>query len=162
MTEQIHHLANRIRSELKELERILLRVTKGWESAKRSSDDLYVDSVALNLHGLYSGIEKLFELIAAKVDGKMPKGKNWHKLLLQQMTSEIHQVRPAVISENVNRLLDDYRGFRHIVRNVYTFMFDMSKMEKLVVEAPALFNQIKGELSAFAEFLDVSVNCDDN
>jgi hypothetical protein len=40
-----------------------------------------------------------------------------------QMADEVLNVRPAVISEEVRQWLDDYRGFRHIVRNVYTYKF---------------------------------------
>lgn len=29
-----------------------------------SDQDIYLDSVALNLHGFYSGLERLFELVA--------------------------------------------------------------------------------------------------
>jgi hypothetical protein len=43
------------------------------------------------------------------------------------MATEIPQVRPAVISEAIYKQLDDYRGFRHDVRNVYTYKFDPAK-----------------------------------
>jgi hypothetical protein len=35
-----------------------------WNKAAVNSDDLYLDNVALNLHGFYSGIEGVFGLIA--------------------------------------------------------------------------------------------------
>jgi len=35
---------------------------------------LYLDSAALNLHGFYSGLERLFELIARHVDGPFQWG----------------------------------------------------------------------------------------
>jgi len=50
----------------------------------------------------------------------MPAGEHWHQLLLEQMASEIGGVRPAVISDATRQALDEYRGFRHVVRNVYT------------------------------------------
>ena len=50
--------------------------------------------------------------------------------------------------------LDDYRGFRHVVRNVYAYKFDPDKLEKLVRSAPDLFGQLKAELIAFAAFLE--------
>jgi hypothetical protein len=37
------------------------------------------------------------------------------------MAVEIELVRPAVISKETRNTLDEYRGFRHIVRNVYSF-----------------------------------------
>lgn len=146
-------LANRIRQELAELEHVLMRISEGWKRARRSDDDYYLDSVALNLHGFYSGLERVFTLIAETIDGSLPQGENWHLLLLQQMMEETPHVRPAVISKEVGRRLNEYRGFRHIVRNVYTYRFDPAKVEKLVRDAPGLFAQLKAELSAFADFL---------
>lgn len=146
--------ALRIRQELVELEHVLVRIGEGWRRARRSNDDYYLDSVALNLHGFYSGLERIFTLVAETIDGSVPQGENWHLLLLQQMTRETPRVRPAVISDKVGGRLNEYRGFRHVVRNVYTHRFDPAKVEKLVLEAPALFAQLNLELSAFASFLE--------
>lgn len=147
-------LASRIYRELTELERVLERTGEGWQRAHRLNDDYYLDSVALNLHGFYSGLERIFALIAETIDGSLPQGENWHLLLLEQMTQEISHVRPAVISKEVGRQLNEYRGFRHVVRNVYTYRFDPAKVEKLVASAPGLFTKLKTELSAFAAFLE--------
>ena len=70
------------------------------------------------------------------------------------MSTEILEMRPAVISESSYGALNEYRGFRHVVRNIYTYIFDRVKMRKLVEEAPGLFNQVRAELLAFADFLE--------
>lgn len=57
MNQELCQLVERIRNELHELEVVLQRINEGWRRAKQSSDDFYVDSVALNLHGFYSGLE---------------------------------------------------------------------------------------------------------
>ena len=75
MTSRLSQIAIRIRSELHELENVLLRIKEGWGRAQRSGDGYYLDGVALNLHSLYSGLERLFELIAVNVDGIKPEGK---------------------------------------------------------------------------------------
>jgi len=154
MDENLTALAARIRQDLDELEFVLERMDEGWKRSLDSNDDLYLDSVALNLHGFYSGLERIFTLIAETVDGSVPQGENWHMLLLQQMNMERPRVRPAVISESVSKSLNEFRGFRHVVRNVYTYHFDPAKVEKLVRNAPKLFKQIRDELLAFAAFLD--------
>jgi len=99
LSERLLKLSQRICDELGELERIVERAGEGWRRAEELSDDLYLDGVALNLHGFYSGLERLFELIAASIDGSLPQGANWHRLLLEQMAVEVVSVRPAVISE---------------------------------------------------------------
>jgi HepT-like protein len=154
MNAKLAHVANRIRSELAELEEVVRRVEEGWKRADRSGDDYYLDGVALNLHGLYSGLERIFEVIALNVDGRKPEGENWHQELLRQMSTEILEMRPAVISESSDGALNEYRGFRHVVRNIYTYTFNRVKMRKLVEEAPGLFNQVRAELLAFADFLE--------
>ena len=150
-------LAERIRSELWELNQVLARLYEAWQRASRSGDELYLDSVALNLHGFYSGIERIFEQLAERIDGNLPNGENWHQALLVQMTKGIVGIRPAVISQDTSQRLNEYRGFRHVVRNVYTFHFEAVKMEKLVVGAPYVFEQVQAELLAFARFLDAQI-----
>jgi hypothetical protein len=152
--DQLGQLARRIRTELDEIERVQRRIETGWERARQSGDDHYLDGVALNLHGFYSGLERIFELVATRVDGTLLTGENWHQSLLQQMTTEIPGVRPAVISEATYTQLDEYRGFRHVVRNVYTFRFEPAKIQKLVDDVSPLFTQVQAELLAFAEFLE--------
>ena len=47
-----------------DLDRLVERVLASWARAKEQSDDqqLFLESVALNLHGFYSGLERVFEL----------------------------------------------------------------------------------------------------
>jgi len=63
-------------------------------------------------------------------------------------------VRPAVLSPGLREQLDRYRGFRHIVRNVYTFSLDSEQIEILIRHLPETMTQLRQELLAFADFLD--------
>ncbi len=154
MSNDLVRLAKRIRGEFDELEIVLLRVKESWERYQQSLDNYYLDSVSLNLHGLYNGLERVFELIATIVDELKPDGENWHQALLLQMTDDKPPLRPAVLSSTTYTKLDEYRGFRHIVRNVYTYKFDPERVKKLVDEAPNLYSQVRVELFAFADFLE--------
>ncbi len=93
MNSHLPQLADRIRGELTELEQVQQRIESGWQRVQRTNDDYYLDSVALNLHGFYSGLERIFELIATRVDTLKPTGENWHQALLVQMTTELPGVR---------------------------------------------------------------------
>jgi len=68
-------LSNRIQSEVVDLESVIDRIKEAWRRSKDSGDDYYLDSVALNLHGFYSGLERIFELIATSVDISKPTDK---------------------------------------------------------------------------------------
>jgi len=154
LNDPLQKLAVSIRSELAEVQRVLRRIEEAWKRANCSSDDYYLDAVALNLHGFYGGLERIFERIAAVVDGARPSGEHGHQALLRQMAEEMPGVRPAVISEATLQLLDPYRGFRHVARNVYTFHLDPARMERLVALAAACFDGVRLELRAFADFLE--------
>ena len=147
-------LSGRIRDELSELAGVVDRAEQGWERAKTQNDDYYLDGVALNLHGFYSGLEHIFEKIASLVDESVPGGSNWHQELIRQMGIEISGVRPAVISGELRIALEEYRGFRHIVRNVYTYYLNPEKLERLISMLRATLSTAERELLAFAAFLE--------
>jgi hypothetical protein len=105
-------VSGRIRSELQEIQRMTSRIATIWEEAENSSGDYYVDAAALNLHGFYAGMERIFEVIADGIDRSKPSGQDWHQELLRQIAAEIPGVRPAVISNELRNQLDRYRGFR--------------------------------------------------
>jgi len=124
MTTVYRELSERIRGEVPDLDRLIGRVLHAWEGAQRSTDqqDVYLDSVALNLHGFYSGVERLFELIARHIDRdrELKTSESWHQDLLQRMKKDIQETRPALISDENASALDELWRFRHLMRNIYT------------------------------------------
>jgi uncharacterized protein YutE (UPF0331/DUF86 family) len=154
MNSALINLAQHIREEMPEIERVIQRAQAAWQRLKLTTDDMYLDSAALNLHGFYEGLERLFDLIALTVDKERPQGAEWHRELLAQMQREMPDIRPAVISEDSRRELDDYRGFRHIVRHVYTFSFDPHRVGELITKITPVFSRVQQELLAFANFLE--------
>jgi hypothetical protein len=153
MSKSASLLAARILAELEDIEITVERAMQGWERAKTKNDEYYLDGVALNLHGFYSGLERIFERIGTAVDGSVPSGANWHRELLNQMSIEIPGVRPAVISEGLRENREGYLGFRHVVRNVYTYHLSPEKLEALVTQVQTVFTKTKTELEGFGEFL---------
>jgi len=149
----IARLARRILSELNEIGRVVRRAKQAWDRAGRTGDDLYLDSTALNLHAFYDGLEGLLEAISSTIDGARPSSPDWHRALLNQMATEAPRLRPAVISETTRTALDDYRSFRHVVRHVYPFQFEIDRIRPLIEGVDRVFQQARSELSAFAAFL---------
>lgn len=160
MSGTYQELADRIRDEMPELGRLVQRIEERWSHGKAApaQRDVYLESVALNLHSFYSGLERLFELIARHVDRSQPSGETWHRDLLAQMATEITDARPAVIGKETATLLDEYRRFRHLVRNVYTFNLVPEKMENLISVLPTLWSQLRAELLATADYLEALAN----
>ena len=50
--------------------------------------------------------------------------------------------------------LDEYLRFRHVVRNVYSFVLDPARVEALVEGLGSVFGQVRIDLLAFADFLE--------
>lgn len=159
MNTPYQELVERIRSEIPDLDRIIERALRVWQQVQQASGepDIYVDSVALSLHGFYSGLERLFELIARHVDHNPPASETWHRDLLQQMTHDLAEIRPAVVSQENAANLDEFRRFRHLVRNVYTMNLVPDKMAGLMSALPELWPKIRAELLAFANFLEAAI-----
>ena len=147
-------VAARIRQEVPELDRVAHRATRAWASGSRDADDLFVDAAALNIHGFYVGLERIFTLVAQRIDASLPGGPNWHQDLLRQMTAEMPGVRAAVLSPDLFPALDRYRGFRHVVRNVYAYVLDPRLVAVLVDDLPETSDRVRVQLEAFADALE--------
>jgi hypothetical protein len=149
-------LAQRIRMEVDELERTVSTIARHWQSAQATKEhrDAFLNSVALNLHSFYNGLERALELVALEMDGGTLGGETWHAELLRQMTFELPSVRPAVISTDTGQRLDEYRKFRHLVRHIYATHLSSVRMEHLVESLKPTWKQVRTELSAFADFVE--------
>jgi hypothetical protein len=148
--------AGRIRQELTDLDRVVKRAERAIAAARRRPEDqdLYIDSAALNLHDFYAGLERVFQQIVTTVDGILPAGQDWHRALLQQMLTDLPDLRPRVLSAEAAQALDEFLRFRHVVRNIYAFQFDPERVARLVQLLLPAFHQAQIELLAFAKFLE--------
>ena len=155
-------LSRRIELELGELERSQAAAQRHWQTARTTAidQDAYLNSVALNLYGFYSGLERIFELIAQELDGGVVGGDAWHTELLRQMALDVPDVRPPVLQMVTDDQVDEYRKFRHRIRNIYTTNLDPERMAHLILRLPILWPQIRSELEGFARFLHVLADAD--
>ena len=71
------------------------------------------------LHDFYNSVERIFLIIANELNGKIITSNHWHKQLLYQMTIEVKDLRPSIISKKLASELDEYLAFRHLFRNIY-------------------------------------------
>jgi hypothetical protein len=125
-------LAGRIRETLIDLERTVKRAETLRDKAQQTRDDGYWDGVALNLQSFYTGIERIFIDVARTLEASVPDSPTWHQDLLLQMSAEVSHLRPPVITRETRLYLDEYRNFRHIVRNVYAFNLRPARLQELV------------------------------
>ncbi|KPA09467.1 hypothetical protein MHK_010299 [Candidatus Magnetomorum sp. HK-1] len=149
-------LIERILLEIPLLDQLVKKAIDAWNDGAKAPEiqEIYIGYIALNLHGFYSGLEKIFILTARQIDGEIPKGKDWHSKLVDQISEDYKDIRPAIIGTKNAKSLDEFKRFRHVVRNVYTFSLAPEKIGPLIKELPVLWKQIKVELIDFSRFLE--------
>jgi hypothetical protein len=137
---------------------------QAFEQAKEDSqqETYYLDSVALNLHAVYSGVERIFEWIGRDFDGGLPQGATWHRDLLMQMTLSIEEVRPAVLHRSTAEILGEFLRFRHLVRNLYTWNFEAERLSELIRQLPVALAALSQDLDKFGRFLDEASHADEH
>ena len=91
-----------------------------------------VESTGYWLHNLYSAFEDLFKLTAGFWENNVKINGDFHINLLKRMLVDIEQVRPALISEESYRFLNELRGFRHVFRHAYSFGLDDERVSFLL------------------------------
>jgi HepT-like protein len=155
VSEELTGIARRIRREISELDKIREHALRRWQKASKDED--YLGSVGFDLQSFYQGVERVFETIAKSIDRSVPTGDKWHKMLLEQMGNEVSGIRPAVISMETRQALDDFRMFRHLAHNIYTFNLDPRRIKSLIEKLPGTMGLIGQDLSLFADFLEQSM-----
>ena len=142
-------------SELKSKE---LLKTEGKETLHLKDDSFMLRAVGSIIHDFYVAVENVFEMISREIDESTPRGLNWHIELLKQMSLEIPLVRPAVITKETYFMLDKFRAFRHVFRNVYGFNLDTKRLKALLEELPASVAAINEDLNTFMNKMEKLVD----
>jgi hypothetical protein len=70
------------------------------------------------------------------------------------MSTEIPGIRPALIDRETRVGLDEYRAFRHVVRNVYAFNLRPNRLQELVQGLPDCYGAVQKDLQGFIQFLE--------
>lgn len=149
-------LAQRIRDEVAQLDRSVATASRHWQRSLSTDldQDAYLNSVAFSLHSFYTGVEHMLELVAQEMDGGTLGGETWHTELLHQMALDVPAVRPAVLGHKSAEWLDEYRKFRHRVRNIYATNLLPERLQSLVEGLPTGWACLREDLLAFAGFLE--------
>lgn len=143
-----------LEAELEHLERLENDIERVYKDAQNqvAFSDVFYESLALKLHNFYTGCERTFQIIASELNGAVPSGYDWHKRLLQRMTLK-QEKRPAVISQETSRRLQEYLAFRHVVRNIYGYELDPLRITPLVERSKDVFEQFQAEVYKFIAWL---------
>lgn len=153
-------LLGKIRQGVEDLKKLVDQTATVMTKIEQTGDLDYLGTVALNLHGFYSGVEKIFQEIAVDLDGSLPEGRDWHQRLLRQMRVDVPQIRPAILREETLKLMNEFCRFRHVVRNVYTFELIPERTQSLAGLLPTGFGMVSEDLERFCQFLSRVNGCE--
>jgi uncharacterized protein YutE (UPF0331/DUF86 family) len=153
--QRISDLISEIKDELSNIMILVSDIKETYKELPKSQKKkrIYEESLALKLHNFYTGCERIFNKIADDINGGVPHSLDWHKRLLKSMSLEIEKIRPAVISKDTARALEEYLAFRHVVRNIYGFEIDSERLHRLIEKLENVYKRFKKEIDDFLGFL---------
>lgn len=135
--------------ELQNLERLVREMEELANRFVNKPDFIETRAAGSILHDFYCGVEKIFERIAIHIDGKLPRGEDWHTELLLQMAYPFKEIREAVISQDFMGKLKEYLRFRHLFRNIYGFELKWERFKDLALSLNRLLGDLKNEIERF-------------
>jgi len=150
------HLRRVVKDEmvsLKKLDREIDSLLERIKQADKGSLVFYTRAAGSILHDFYTGIERIFQEIARRLDGGLPKTECWHIELLESM-AESKKTRPPVISESLKEELKAYLGFRHLLRSIYGSELKWKRVKDLLVTLrDSVWEKFQKEIELFDGFL---------
>jgi hypothetical protein len=163
LSAELRDLDDRIGREIEDIERTVQFAADAWKWAGGfpAQREHFLNSLALNLHSFYNGLERIFETIARRLDPVFPSGERWHRDLLEQMEQQIPGVRPAVLSARSVERLDEFLAFRHRVRNLYGFNLEARRLHELLERLPEAWQSARADIETFRSLLQQAASEED-
>lgn len=139
--------------EFSELKRLVDAYSEKHEDLiqKVNTEWLLKTSIANTLNSVYTGIERIFELILKETDNYRPSGASYHKELLARASSPVDNVRCELISIELKDLCMHLLGFRHLARNLYVRSVNLNLALENVNRAALALPMLKKDLERFFE-----------
>jgi hypothetical protein len=119
--------------------------------AKNPMPDEVVESIGYWLHNLYCAYEDLFKIICSFWENNITSDSGYHSSLLKRMVLGIEGIRPALLSEESFRILDQLRGFRHVFRHAYAHGLDEERILILLNRIKSSNPVIEKDLAKFRQ-----------
>jgi len=101
---------------------------------------LEIAGVAALLHNFYNGIENIVKQVFQQKSYPIPQGESWHRDLL------LAAAEKNIVSDLLLNNLKPYLAFRHYFSHAYALELFPERMEPLVKDAVALFNEFKQQI----------------
>jgi len=153
MLEKIAILKSEINRDLEKINRLFKRFVNSYNEYQSSQEYSKLVESAFYVNQIYTGFEHIFKNIAKTFENNVEEDY-WHKSLLERMTLEIKDIRPAVLSQESFKCLNELRSFRHFFRHAYDIDIDKEKFKIIADRVLSLLKLYKREINKFLAFLD--------
>lgn len=140
-------LKGEIDAQTKEIENIYAKIRERAKGKTRAD----LEGLSLWLHHLYCAFEGMFEMIARMFENNIDERGQYHIELLKRMMIQIDGVRPAFLSDEAFKLLDNLRAFRRVLRHSYVYDIDERKTKLVLEDALKLEKIYKRDIKDFFE-----------
>lgn len=155
MRHNVELLTADLRDELLKLQRLVNEFREATSRVSLTAPEVpNYDRAAIGylLHNFYNGCENVFRSIARFFENDLGTD-SWHRDLLRRMQLEVPGYRPRVIDEDLLRVLDEFRGFRHRFRHSYSFELDWERERLLAAKLPSAEAAFRRQIEAFLNSL---------
>ncbi len=115
----------------------------------QSDDETILESIAYQIHNLYCATEDLLKIVAGYFENNISDSSQWHSLLLQRMSIEIPNIRPAFLTSKTYSILNSLRGFRHFFRHAYGATIEYDQLKSNLDKSLNLLANLESDLSQF-------------
>ena len=153
MREKVQILKSEIKTDIEKIERLVNRFKEAYGSFNKTHEYSKLVESAFYANQIYSGFERLLKNIADVFENSVSMD-SWHKSLIERMTINVEGIRPAVISIESFKALNELRAFRHFFRHAYDTDIDEKKFAIVAENVFKLEEQYREDFSKFIKFLD--------
>lgn len=153
MKEKIIILKSEIRNDYKKLSNIFDKFETAYKRYLDSEEYSKLVESAFYVSQLFSGFENVFKNVAKTFENNVEQDY-WHKSLLGRMCLDIQDIRPALISEESFKCLDELRAFRHYFRHAYDIELNKDKFKIVAEKVFSVRDIVFKDINSFLDFLD--------
>lgn len=153
MREKLAILKSEIDRDHKKIHKIFQRFEKSYNEFNSSNEYSKLVESAFYVSQLYGGLENIFKNVAKTFENDIEQ-TYWHKSLLERISLDIQDIRPALISEKNFECLNELRAFRHFFRHAYGVDIDKEKFKIVAARVLQTKDLLEKDLEQFSLFLN--------
>lgn len=108
-----------------------------------------LEACAYELARFYNVLERMFERLCEEFENHFEKRGDFHERLLQRVSLDLEEIRPAFLPKAHLEEVRELKGFRHLMRHAYDLTLREDRLQELTLTAQKLAAEIPGWCAEF-------------